>query len=403
MKYYQEQKINPLAGCLPLVIQLPIFFALFRVLRSPYKYVPDTSKLYSAFCTTKSGELATVSQCSGDLKRFAYLPTHQKFLGVDLSVTAPNQVDDVRDHRGVLVRGPLGAQRLHAVPPGAATHAADEQADGHGHEDPAGGVRHLLAAVPGRPGALLLREQLLAPRSARGHLPAVRHGREPDAPLAAESGEGGRRSTSRAENASSPTTTRTTNRDGAASSSRQARRGQEPPRSAAPKAGAGKPQARAVRRRRPAKSPPSQREVVGEIGCRQRRQAGRAPAEDRWRLPVDLPAPAPAGRGCRRRRRRSRRRPSRRRPRSRRAPRARRRPGRAPPGVGRARRSPSADGALTNGVGGDDRCDGCRRARRRAGPARRRTRTKSNTRSCRSRSPGCSVGSAATRHGSGPG
>ena len=92
MKYYQEQKINPLAGCLPLVIQLPIFFALFRVLRSPYKYVPDTSKLYSAFCSTKTGGLATVSQCSGDLKRFSYLPTHQKFLGVDLSVTAPSQV-----------------------------------------------------------------------------------------------------------------------------------------------------------------------------------------------------------------------------------------------------------------------------------------------------------------------
>jgi len=92
MKYYQEHKINPLAGCLPLVIQLPIFFALFRTLRSPYKYVPDTSKLYEAFCTTKTGRLATVSQCSGDHAPFKYLPIHQKFLGVDLSVTAPSQV-----------------------------------------------------------------------------------------------------------------------------------------------------------------------------------------------------------------------------------------------------------------------------------------------------------------------
>ena len=41
MAFYQENKINPLAGCLPLLIQMPIFFALFRVLRSPYKYVPD--------------------------------------------------------------------------------------------------------------------------------------------------------------------------------------------------------------------------------------------------------------------------------------------------------------------------------------------------------------------------
>jgi hypothetical protein len=62
------------------------------VLRSPYKYVPDDSKLYSAFCTTKSGALATVNQCSGDHAPFKYLPTHQKFLGVDLSVTAPNQI-----------------------------------------------------------------------------------------------------------------------------------------------------------------------------------------------------------------------------------------------------------------------------------------------------------------------
>jgi YidC/Oxa1 family membrane protein insertase len=92
MKYYQEHKINPLAGCLPLVIQLPIFFALFRTLRSPYKYVPDDSKLYAAFCTTKNGTLATVSQCSGDHAPYKYLPTHQKFLGVDLSVTAPSQV-----------------------------------------------------------------------------------------------------------------------------------------------------------------------------------------------------------------------------------------------------------------------------------------------------------------------
>ncbi|HEX3174852.1 MAG TPA: YidC/Oxa1 family membrane protein insertase [Solirubrobacterales bacterium] len=33
MRFYQENKVNPLASCLPLILQLPIFFALFRVLR----------------------------------------------------------------------------------------------------------------------------------------------------------------------------------------------------------------------------------------------------------------------------------------------------------------------------------------------------------------------------------
>ena len=31
MKLYQEQKINPFGGCLPLLLQLPILFALYRV------------------------------------------------------------------------------------------------------------------------------------------------------------------------------------------------------------------------------------------------------------------------------------------------------------------------------------------------------------------------------------
>lgn len=33
MRFYQENKINPLASCLPLLLQLPVFFALFRLLR----------------------------------------------------------------------------------------------------------------------------------------------------------------------------------------------------------------------------------------------------------------------------------------------------------------------------------------------------------------------------------
>jgi YidC/Oxa1 family membrane protein insertase len=32
MKLYQEKKINPLAGCLPILVQIPVFFALYKVL-----------------------------------------------------------------------------------------------------------------------------------------------------------------------------------------------------------------------------------------------------------------------------------------------------------------------------------------------------------------------------------
>ena len=32
MKLYKEEKVNPLAGCLPVVLQIPIFFALYKIL-----------------------------------------------------------------------------------------------------------------------------------------------------------------------------------------------------------------------------------------------------------------------------------------------------------------------------------------------------------------------------------
>jgi YidC/Oxa1 family membrane protein insertase len=32
MELYKKEKINPLAGCLPILIQIPVFFALYKVL-----------------------------------------------------------------------------------------------------------------------------------------------------------------------------------------------------------------------------------------------------------------------------------------------------------------------------------------------------------------------------------
>ena len=84
MKYYQENKINPLAGCLPLLIQMPIFLALFRVMREPYKHIPKSSDLYAAFCTTKDGVLH-VKECN--VPKLG-LPNPLYFLNMNLSLSA---------------------------------------------------------------------------------------------------------------------------------------------------------------------------------------------------------------------------------------------------------------------------------------------------------------------------
>ncbi len=46
MKLYQEAGVNPLMGCLPFVLQLPLFFSLFSVLRAIAEWVPGTTPKY---------------------------------------------------------------------------------------------------------------------------------------------------------------------------------------------------------------------------------------------------------------------------------------------------------------------------------------------------------------------
>ncbi len=41
MEFYRKNNVNPLAGCLPLLLQMPVFFALFGALRFPSERVTD--------------------------------------------------------------------------------------------------------------------------------------------------------------------------------------------------------------------------------------------------------------------------------------------------------------------------------------------------------------------------
>jgi YidC/Oxa1 family membrane protein insertase len=75
MKLYQEHKVNPLGGCLPLVVQFPVFIALFHVLRSTAATVPQGSALYKAIIAAK--------------------PNGLTFLGMDLSLRATDNHGDL--------------------------------------------------------------------------------------------------------------------------------------------------------------------------------------------------------------------------------------------------------------------------------------------------------------------
>ena len=75
MKLYQENKVNPLGGCLPLVVQFPVFIALFHVLRSTAATVPQGSSLYKAIVAAE--------------------PNGLTFLGMDLSLKATDNHGDL--------------------------------------------------------------------------------------------------------------------------------------------------------------------------------------------------------------------------------------------------------------------------------------------------------------------
>lgn len=48
LKFYQENKVNPFGGCLPLILQMPIFFALYQVLGRTSKGGPGVLLKYLA-------------------------------------------------------------------------------------------------------------------------------------------------------------------------------------------------------------------------------------------------------------------------------------------------------------------------------------------------------------------
>lgn len=73
MKLYKEHQVNPLGGCLPLLLQLPVFFALYRVLTAAAdragalpgtRYLPEGSALAADIGGQKAGFLGINLACS---------------------------------------------------------------------------------------------------------------------------------------------------------------------------------------------------------------------------------------------------------------------------------------------------------------------------------------------------
>lgn len=58
-KFYSENKFNPLGGCLPVFIQMPVFFALFTVLRDR---IPEAAHFYGIFTSLAMSPSGAVAE-----------------------------------------------------------------------------------------------------------------------------------------------------------------------------------------------------------------------------------------------------------------------------------------------------------------------------------------------------
>ncbi|HEV3046669.1 MAG TPA: YidC/Oxa1 family membrane protein insertase [Solirubrobacteraceae bacterium] len=72
MKYYKEHGINPLASCLPLLLQFPVFISLFYMLRTDLKKHICGTQLLSYY--NAHGNLATKYKAASHIGSVAHLP-----------------------------------------------------------------------------------------------------------------------------------------------------------------------------------------------------------------------------------------------------------------------------------------------------------------------------------------
>ncbi|HHW24186.1 MAG TPA: YidC/Oxa1 family membrane protein insertase [Clostridiales bacterium] len=64
MKLYQDENYNPMSGCLPLLVQLPIIMALYTVINNPLKYLCSLSAEVISAISARVTELYNASALS---------------------------------------------------------------------------------------------------------------------------------------------------------------------------------------------------------------------------------------------------------------------------------------------------------------------------------------------------
>src|SRR3954468_19411249 len=92
MAFYKEHNVNPLGGCLPMLLQMPVFFGLYEAIRgvthNPPKGLDHSSDLFKALCGTYD---ALAKTCSSAVNGHISM----KSFGMDLANAATSHHSSV--------------------------------------------------------------------------------------------------------------------------------------------------------------------------------------------------------------------------------------------------------------------------------------------------------------------
>ncbi len=101
-KVYSDNNYNQFAGCLPLLIQLPIFMGLYMVMQNPFRYVQEINAVYQQISEIVLSKAASSSAVADLVNEFALLgkvpagtSVNSDIFSAILNILSPEQVSSL--------------------------------------------------------------------------------------------------------------------------------------------------------------------------------------------------------------------------------------------------------------------------------------------------------------------
>jgi YidC/Oxa1 family membrane protein insertase len=105
MRFYKENKVNPLASCLPLLAQLPVFITLFYVLR--HELPPDMGCPEAGHCAAYGAEFLFIHDLTGKATGGELIALLILYVGTQLASGAVMAVTADKSQRTMMFLLPL--------------------------------------------------------------------------------------------------------------------------------------------------------------------------------------------------------------------------------------------------------------------------------------------------------